>query len=648
MPLVEPAASPDAPDVDCDDRSGQCAHGDAGQIRTLTAVRRLLSEGVGALSVRDAAEVLARVSRNVLQTQRAVAYLADEDGRIGGIVTVGVDDATSRTLHDMLLGVASEDMPLWGRRLQGEAHPVLTVDDAHDSDLVPREVVDAIDLRSYVAFPVLGADGVVLGGVVCSHSDRTRTWLGHERETVRQLALEGSLIVENAVLREAHERRVSELTEQARSDPLTGLANRTRLFERIEHAASVGRRNRQTIGVVFIDLDDFKHINDTYGHTAGDEVLVAVADTLRGCVREEDTVARFAGDEFVVVLEQTSRAETNAAAERIAAAFAPLRVAVPGTGALDGERVDVEVTASVGVTATSDAATGETLVRRADQAMYRAKRTGQVVASFLPDTDGVAIRRDRLERELREAIVADELRLVYQPVHELATGRIAGVEALVRWQHPREGLLSPADFLPLAEATGLVVPLGEWVLRRACRQLATWNATRPAGAQLTMSVNVSAVQLQRGTAFVDELRAVLGETGVDPGRLVLEITETALLSDVDGPTLLAEIRAEGVRCGLDDFGVGYSSLRSLQRLPIEVLKIDRGFVSEMLDHEGSSVLVAAMVALGDALDMRVIAEGIETADQRDALQSLGCGFGQGYLLCRPLPADELDAVLTGC
>ncbi len=463
---------------------------------------------------------------------------------------------------------------------------------------------------------------------------------------MRQLALEGSLIIENAVLREAHERRVSELTEQARTDPLTGLANRTRLFERIEHAAAVGRRDRQTIGVVFIDLDDFKHINDTYGHTAGDEVLVAVADALRGCVREEDTVARFAGDEFVVVLEQTSRRETNAAAERIASAFAPLRVQVPASHGAHDDRVEIEVTASVGVTATAEEASGEALVRRADQAMYRAKRTGQVVASFLPGTDGLPIQRNRLERELREAITRDELRLVYQPVHELATGRIVGVEALVRWQHPRDGLLSPADFLPMAEETGLIVPLGLWVLRRACQQLAVWNGGRADGDQLTMSINVSAVQLQRG-AFIEDLRPVLAETGVDPGRVVLEITETALLSDIDGPTLLAEIRAEGVRAALDDFGVGYSSLQSLQRLPIEILKIDRGFVSEMLDHEGSSVLVAAMVALGDALGMRVIAEGIETTEQAEALRSLGCTLGQGYLLCRPLPAEELDAELGG-
>lgn len=645
MPLTETADSLDGPAVDCHDRSGRCGHADPGQVRTLTAVRRLLSEGVGALSVRAAAEVLTRVSRSVLETQHAVAYLADPDGRIGDIVTVDVDDEMSRMLHDMLLGVDSDQIPLWRRRLRGEEHPVLVVDDAHDSDLIPREVVDAIHLRSYVAFPVLGADGAVLGGIVCSHSDRARTWLDHERDTVRQLALEGSLIIENAVLREAHERRVAELTEQARTDPLTGLANRTRLFERIEHAAALGRRSRQTIGVVFIDLDDFKHINDTYGHAAGDEVLVAVARALEGCVREEDTVARFAGDEFVVVLEQTTRAETNAAAERIASAFAPLRVRVPATHALGGEHVEIDVTASIGVTATADEASGEALVRRADQAMYRAKRTGQVVASFLPDTDGVPIQRNQRERELREAIGRDELRLVYQPVHELATGRIVAVEALVRWEHPRDGLLAPAAFLPMAEETGLIVPLGEWVLRQACEQLATWNGRRGGDDQLTMSINVSAMQLQRG-AFIETLRSVLADTGVDPGRVVIEITETALLSDIDGPTLLAEIRAEGVRAALDDFGVGYSSLRSLQRLPIEILKIDRGFVSEMLDHEGSSVLVAAMVALGDALGMRVIAEGIETAAQADALRALGCPFGQGYLLCRPLPPGELDAVLA--
>ena len=630
--------------------AGSCGH-DHDQMRTLTAIRRLLSEGVGALSMREAAGVLARVSRSVLETEHAVAYLADDAGRIGEIVTANVDPAMARMLDQLLVGLDGDQVPLWRRRLQGEQHPVLMVDDALESDLIPVEVVTAIHLRSYVAFPILGGDGEVLGGVVCSHADRPRRWGRRTADTVRQLALEGSLIIENAVLRESNERRLAELTIRAQTDPLTGLANRSRLLDAIEDATETGRRARRTVGLVFLDLDDFKHVNDTHGHAAGDRVLVAVANQLRACVREEDTVARFAGDEFVVLLEDTSRDETHAAARRIAAAFTPLRVVIDRDTAASGHPVTIDVTASVGVTTTDeersgDPLSGEALIRRADHAMYRAKRTGEVVAAFRLDTDGPTLQRKDRERELREGIARGELELHYQPIHDLATGRVAALEALVRWRHPQEGLLPPAAFLPLAEESGLIVPLGRWVLRAACEQVAAWRRTLHRAPAVTMSVNVSPRQLASGDAFIDDLTAVLRDTGIDPGRLVIEITETALLPDVEAPALLGEIRALGVRAALDDFGVGYSSLRSVQRLPIELLKIDRGFVGEMLRDDSSRVLVNAIVALGEALRLRVIAEGVETEEQLAALRDIGCAYGQGYLLSRPAPADAIEPLLV--
>ncbi len=626
--------------------AGAVEASDGAQASTLAALRELLAEGVGALSVCDATAVLTRVSRRVLDTQHAVAYLADGAGRIGEIITVGVEPHMAATLHRLLMGRDGDQVPLWRRRLHGEAHPVLVVDDAHASDLIPREIVDAISLRSYIAFPVLAAGGDVLGGVVCSHADRVRHWREDERDAVRQLALEGSLIIENAALREADERRLAAVTEQALTDPLTGLANRTRLFDRIEQAAAAGSGTDHVVGVVFIDIDDFKHVNDMYGHAAGDRVLVTVADQLRGCVRDEDTVARFAGDEFVVLLHQTTEAEAHAAAQRIAGRLTPLRVRLTEGHATE-RVVTLELTASIGIAVMDGGSLPpEVLVRQADQAMYRAKRTGHAVAAFHASTDGPTLARDQLERELRTGIQRNELRLVYQPILDLEAEQIAGVEALVRWEHPRLGLLPPGRFLPMAEETGLIVPLGRWVLDAACRQLAAWDAARLGSPPVTMSVNVSARQLRRGDAYIRELTDVLEATGVDPARLVLEITETALLPDLEAPALLGRIRDAGVRSALDDFGIGYSSLRSLQRLPIEIIKIDRSFVGAMLQDPGSKVLVSAMTALGATLGLRVIAEGIETPEQLEMLRGLACPFGQGYLFARPMPAEAVAALLT--
>lgn len=372
------------------------------QVRLLSALRRLLTDGVGALTVPEAAGVLARIVREELGTQHAVAYLADEDGRIGQAVMNGVDPAMRQTLTALLQGVDGEQVPLWRRRLQGEEHPVLAVDDARRSDLVPLQVVEAIALRSYIAFPVLGGEGEVLGGIVCSHSDRTRTWTDEERDLVRQLALEGSMIVENAYLREANERRLAELVEQARSDPLTGLANRTRLFERLDLA--IAARPTGTIGIVFVDVDQFKAVNDTHGHGTGDQVLLTVADTLRSCIRGEDTACRFAGDEFVVLLDEATRDETLAVARRIADRLTDLPVAVPADHTLDGRPVHLRVSAAVGVAASAPPHTSsEALVRRADQAMYRAKRTGEFVAAYHPSTDGTVEGTPVAERPLASA-----------------------------------------------------------------------------------------------------------------------------------------------------------------------------------------------------------------------------------------------------
>lgn len=377
-------------DVGTSGTNGSAGEPEVPEVRVLSAMRRLLSEGVGALSIREAAGVLARVVKDELGTQHAVAYLADEAGRIGRPVMVDVDPRRAEAIQDLLVGLDGDQVPLWSRRLQGEDYPVLDVEDAIGDGLVPDVVREAIGLRSYIAFPITGGEGEVLGGVVCSHSDRSRTWQPQERELVRQLALEGSLIIDNAFLREANERRLAELIEQARVDALTRLANRTRLFERMDMALAA--RPNGTIGVVFVDVDDFKAVNDTHGHAVGDEVLVAVAETLRGCVRRQDTPCRFAGDEFVVFLDEASREETLAAAQRIADRLAGLSVEVPASLTISGTATTLRVSAAVGVAASAAPhGSSEALIRRADQAMYRAKHTGELVASFDPVTDGPAL-----------------------------------------------------------------------------------------------------------------------------------------------------------------------------------------------------------------------------------------------------------------
>lgn len=637
-------------------------HAEGGDDRpeTLLAVRRLLSEGVGAPSVRDAAEVLARVSRDTLGAEHAVAYLADEQDRIGQVVPVGVPDEYVERIHDLLVGEDGDRIALWGASRRDD-HPVVTVDDTTDSGLIPGDVVASLALRAYLAFPVLGADDEVLGGVVCSHAARTRSWRPRDRRVARQLAAEGSLIVENASLRETERRQLAQLTRQALHDPLTGLSNRTVLFDRLEHALAASQRSGGTLGLIFVDVDRFKHINDTRGHDAGDRVLSAVAACLRECVREADTLARFAGDEFVVLLEGTTAARTRTAADRLAERLRPLEVglrdgsgsAPPGRGA--GAPASVEVTASLGVaTIAGGTIDAEGLLRRADQAMYRAKRRGRSPAVYRPDRDRSPLEQDRVHGQLRDAIHDGGLELRFQPVVHLRSGSLLGLEALVRWDHPEQGLLPPAEFLPLAEETGLIAPLGRWVLATACRHLARWQADHPDHAPLRLAVNISPRQLARGGQLVEDVTDAVRAAGIDPDHLVAEITETALLPAGVGREQLEALRAAGLRTALDDFGVGYSSLRHLQQLPVHVLKIDRTFVAGLDGADGSdggagsvAPLISAIRTLGEAFHLDVVAEGVETAAQRRELLSLGIGFAQGHLCSPPLTPARVDRLLAG-
>jgi diguanylate cyclase (GGDEF)-like protein/PAS domain S-box-containing protein len=412
-----------------------------------------------------------------------------------------------------------------------------------------------------------------------------------------------------------------ELRHQAYHDSLTSLPNRKLLVERLGEIL----RDDRTVSVLFVDLDDFKDVNDGLGHQAGDQLLVAVAERLRGAVRDNDVVARLGGDEFAILVQGGEESEAQRVARRIIDSLS-----TPFD--LSGTRVNMG--ASVGI-ATGSAQSVDDLLRKADVAMYRAKAAGKgTLALFEPGMHDSAAERLSLHADLAAAIKAGEFRLLYQPVFELETGTLRSGEALVRWQHPTLGLLSPDRFIGLAEDTGLIVPLGRWVLETACAKALEWPD------DVGVAVNLSPRQLERDE-FVDELREVLRSTGIRPARLVLEITESVIVQDVEAIVArLSAIRAEGVRIAIDDFGTGYSSLGSLMQLPVDVLKIDRSFVSTMLEQPAGTSLVKVLIDMGRTLGLEVVAEGIERADQAWTLMSQQCHQGQGFLYSPPVEPEE--------
>jgi diguanylate cyclase (GGDEF)-like protein/PAS domain S-box-containing protein len=429
-----------------------------------------------------------------------------------------------------------------------------------------------------------------------------------------------------------------ELRRQAFHDSLTGLANRALFADRLEHALARTHRFGQSIAVLFIDLDDFKTVNDSLGHGEGDHLLIAVAERLVGAMRAGDTIARMGGDEFAVLIEDPVEAE------------APLAVARRLLAALEApfERGAKElfVHASVGVaTSTSRSQSADELLRDADVSMYMAKSNGKNrVELFVPSMHEAALARFALKADLERAVERGEFALVYQPIMHLATGQVAGVEALLRWHHPRRGLVGPTEFIPVAEETGLIIRLGRWVLEQACSQARAWD--EETSTPLTMSVNVSARQVQ-APGFVDDVAQVLATTGLAPARLTLELTESVLMQDVEQTSsTLDALKALGVRLAIDDFGTGYSSLTYLDRFPIDELKIDRSFVSTMTTGPDQSALVRSILKLGETLHLETVAEGIEQADQLAELKTLGAGLGQGYYFAEPLTPDALSVFLA--
>jgi len=422
-------------------------------------------------------------------------------------------------------------------------------------------------------------------------------------------------------------------------DSLTGLPNQALFLDRLDLALARARRLESRLAVLFLDLDGFKDVNDRFGHAAGDQLLVEVTGRLQSCVRTADTLARLGGDEFAVVAEGFKEdGDADRIAERVIESLRPPIL-------VDGQ--DVAIGASIGIALLSGPGhRPKELLHNADLAMYLAKSSGKgQYRTFEPAMHAGRVARLELAADLRLAVGRGEMVAYYQPIVGLAAGRMIGSEALVRWRHPTRGLLAPDTFIATAEENGAIVAIGEWILDSACRQAKAWCDRFPGEAPHTVSINVSGRQVRSG--LVEAVSAALDDSGLGPGQLTLEITETTLLDEgSNASSYLNELQTLGVRFAIDDFGVGQSSLVRLRSLPIDILKIDKAFVGEIGDGKRGDALVASLIAMAHALELWVVAEGVETAHQLDFLISAGCDAAQGYLLGRPIPSRAMRQLLS--
>ena len=550
-----------------------------------------------------------RFAASVFEHGRSLILITDIDRRI-----IQVNPAFT-----LLTGFAAEEAI--GRRPQ---------------DLIRVQAAEDVRLSNFW-FPLL-RDGHWSGELPCRHRDGTPFVLAVNFSAVRNERGEiGHFICvgDDVTQQKAAERQINHL---AYYDSLTQLPNRVRFKEQVDLAIRQAAAKGYELVLLFLDLDNFKNVNDSLGHAAGDRLLIEVAARLRGAVRVSDAVGRLGGDEFIVLLPFGNLQAASSVANKLIGALAkPFRI----------EGMELTVTSSIGISLyPRDGDSYDALLRAADAAMYRAKEGGRnTFFDFVPAMNEVALKRLTLTNELRQALPRGELQLHYQPQVSLREERLIGVEALLRWQHPEWGMVAPADFIPVAEEAGLIESIGAWVIDEACRQAVSWD--RLGLGEISMSVNCSARQFLDPQALLDTVRGALHRSGLAPRRLELEITESQIVQDI-GKTqwLLEAFRALGVRIAVDDFGTGYSSLYYLKRLPIDKLKIDRSFVQDLVDNPDDRTIAATVATLGHSLGLKVIAEGVESAEQLRILETMQCDEGQGYLWGSPMPADAFVAWLA--
>jgi diguanylate cyclase (GGDEF)-like protein len=573
----------------------------------------------------ETGDLIARhIARATGLDECAVSYW---DRAADTVITYGYHPPERRSALELTYRL--DDYPETRRVLATQVHSVIDVDDP-SADANEVRYLRTIGNRVSALLPLVAKRETIglveLASASSVEFDATRLALA------RSMANEAAMALENARLYE-------ELRRQALHDPLTGLANRTLFRDRVGHALERSSRDGSTIAVLFLDLDDFKTVNDGLGHLAGDRLLGHVAQRLSHGLRPGDTVARLGGDEFAVLLERTpGAAEALTVANRLLAAL-DMPIELEGRPCVPR--------GSVGVALGSAASHSvEELLANADFAMYQAKSLGKGRCQlFEPEMRHVAVRRAEFLSELRVALDRGEFRVAYQPIVELSTGRVQGLEALVRWQHPVRGQVMPGEFIALAEETGLIVPMGRLVLDQSCRDVADWQQ-RLGLPDLQLHVNVSPRQVQDASLVTDVARA-LHDSGLPAASLTLEITENLLLGDVeDARQRLVALKALGIRLAVDDFGTGYSSLSYLQRFPIDVLKIDRSFVERLGREDDAEALVRSILDIARTLHLSTVAEGVERADQSEVLEALRCEFGQGYLLEMPRPAEEIGRILA--
>jgi diguanylate cyclase (GGDEF)-like protein len=606
----------------------------------LRAMGRVLTLSVRMLRRQMLLERLSRIQRSIVHRAALQDVL---DGIVAGASELLGDEISALRLVEphnptqMVMaaatGVPGDLLGLMRRGVVGEgvggraiSTGELNVNEDYSRWADGLDAFRARGLQAAMAAPV-HENGVPVGSLTVASFRPGRRYSPTEREVLQAFAEHASLALTNA-------RNFEDAMHQAFHDSLTGLPNRALFLDRLEHAHARARRSGTPIAVLFMDLDAFKNVNDSLGHAAGDELLVLVAGRLRRWLRPSDTAARFGGDEFAVLLEDldTSNGATLVANRILESLREPF--------AIQGQ--EVYVGGSIGI-ATSAHPGSDDLLRNADLAMYRAKGRGKGRHQmFEPGMHVAVLERLELEVDLQRALERGEMTVHYQPIVELATGHITALEALVRWRHPTRGMIQPDEFIPLAEETGQIHRLGEWVLERAARDGVGWNEGVRAGDPVRVGVNLSARQLQEPT-LVGQIGAVLGDTGLGADQLVLEITETVLMQDLEATVVrLQELKRLGVGLSVDDFGTGYSSLQYLRRFPLDSLKIAKSFVDGVGGPSHDAAVARAIIELGASFQLRAVAEGIERAH----LIELGCTHGQGFLFTRPIPADEVEQLLA--